>query len=174
MQREITAPFGHDETAAYGRRPDDLVVDQSLDVFQNRVTVIARLGKCGVLVGAKDRWVRSVDAGESQFAQCIGDRMRVRTYVGRQRDARIARSLTNAFDARGGVALEDGSVLGERDLSGGVFRRLPIRVGRTALDIVDHLTIELEGGAQLDQHTGVAPPGDDALFESVDGLQMAG
>src|SRR5262245_33535101 len=173
MQREIAAPLGHDEAAAYGWCPDDLVLDNSLHVFQNRVPVIARFGESGVLLGAKNRYVRAIDAGESQFTQCFDDRVRVGTYIGGQRDARIAGPLTNAFDSRRRIAVEDGPVLRESNVSGGVFRRLPICVGRTALNIVDHLAIELERSAKLNQRAGVALSCNDALFGSVDGVQVA-
>ena len=45
--------------------------------------------------------------------------------------------LADAFDRRGGVALEDGAVFGEGQLLGCVFDRVPVGVLRAALDVVD-------------------------------------
>ena len=74
----------------------------------------------------------------------------------------------------GGVALEDGAVLGEGDLARGVLHRLPVRILGAALDVVDRLAIELERHAQLDQRFHLALPRDDAVPRRLDVPQVAG
>ena len=74
----------------------------------------------------------------------------------------------------GGIALEYGAVLGKGDLARGVLRRLPVRVIRATLDVVDRLAIQLERNTQLDQRLHLALPGDDAFRRSGDRPQVAG
>ena len=96
------------------------------------------------------------------------------TDVSRERDDRIAGALPDAADARRGIALEDGTVLGIGDLLCGVLRRLPVGVARTALHVVDLLTIELERDTQLDQRLDLALPRENAIARRRDRLEVAG
>src|SRR5271167_3662302 len=54
MQVEIAATGGHHKSAANRGRPDDFVLDESLNMFQYRVSVIAGLSQCGVNVGIEE------------------------------------------------------------------------------------------------------------------------
>src|SRR6267378_3141368 len=65
---EIAATSRQHESASDGGRPYDLIVDQPLDVLQDRVSVISGLGECGVSVGTEQHRVGAVDADETQLA----------------------------------------------------------------------------------------------------------
>ena len=73
----------------------------------------------------------------------------------------------------GGIAVENGAVLGKGDLSRGVLGRLPVRVIRAALHIVDRLAIQLEWNTQLDQRLDLAPPRQHTIRRSRDRPQVA-
>ena len=96
------------------------------------------------------------------------------TDISRERDDRIAGALPDAADARRGIALEDGTVLGIGDLLCGVLRRLPVGVARTALHVVDLLTIELERDTQLDQRLDLALSRENAIARRRNRLEVAG
>ena len=53
MQSEITAASSEDESSRDGRRPDDLFVNEALDVLDHRIAVIAGLAQRGIGVGAE-------------------------------------------------------------------------------------------------------------------------
>ena len=57
----------------------------------------------------------------------------------------IAGALADADDSAGGITFENGAVFGEGELPRGVFCRLPIGIVGAALDVVNHLAVELEG-----------------------------
>ena len=63
---------------ANGRRPDDLVLDQPLDMFQHWVSLIAGLGERGINIGIKQDRIRTIDAlraaSGSSLAQLHPDR----------------------------------------------------------------------------------------------------
>jgi hypothetical protein len=48
MQGEIAAASGEHERAGDGGRPENLIVDEPLDVLKHRVSVVARLGESSV------------------------------------------------------------------------------------------------------------------------------
>ena len=78
------------------------------------------------------------------------------------------------LDARRGIAFEDRAILGIGDLLRGVLRRLPVRVVRAPLDVVDLLAIELEGDPELNQRFHVALAREDAVARRRDHLEVAG
>src|SRR5262249_24288762 len=71
-------------------------------------------------------------------------------HVGGERLLGIAGPLADTDDASGVVAFENGTVFSKGELAGCVFCRLPIGIVGAALNIVNHLTVELEWNAQLD------------------------
>src|SRR5262245_20157248 len=95
-------------------------------------------------------------------------------HIGRERHDGIAGALSDAADAGVGIALEDGAVLGIGDLLRGVLRRLPVRVARIALHVVNLLTIELERDPQLDQCLDLALSRENAIARRRDRLEVAG
>src|ERR1700722_11659278 len=174
VQIEIAATGGQHEGAGNGGRPDDLIFDQTLDVLEHRVSVIAGFGERGVGVGAEQHGVGAVDTDEAQPAQALGNCIRVFPHVAGQRHDGIACSFSNASDAGGGIALEYGGVLGKGDLPRGVLRRLPVRVVGAALDVIDGMAIQVERNTQLDQRLYFTLPRDDAFRRRGDGPQVAG
>ena len=58
-----------------------LSIDEPLDMFQYRVTVIAGLGERGVGVGAEQHRVGAVDADEPQLAQALRNGFRVLSHI---------------------------------------------------------------------------------------------
>ena len=73
MQVEVAAAGRQHERAGNRGSPDDLVVDQPLDVLDHRIAVIAGLAQRGIGVGAQHHRVRTVDAGEPQLAERLRD-----------------------------------------------------------------------------------------------------
>src|SRR5580704_10019677 len=61
---EIAAARGQDERTFDGWRPDQIAVDDTLDVLQDGVSVIAGFGERGVFVGSEQDRVRAVHADE--------------------------------------------------------------------------------------------------------------
>ena len=62
-----------------------------------------------------------------------------------QRQRRVRAGASDALDGRRGVALEDGAVLDERQLLGRLLDRVPVRVLRAALDVVDLVARQVNG-----------------------------
>src|SRR5215467_10305247 len=104
----------------------------------------------------------------------MGDGVGVVAHIGGERLDRVAGSLTNALNATGGIALENRPVFCKGDRFGRVLCRLPVRVVGAALDVVDHLAVEFERNAQLDQSLDLALPGNDAVARRRDIQQMPG
>src|ERR1700729_2202244 len=163
VQIEIAATGGQHEGAGNGGRPDDLIFDQTLDVLQYRVSVVAGFGERGVGVGAEQHGVGAIDTNETQTAQALGNRIRVFANVAGQRQDRIAGSFANAPDAGGGIALEYGGVLSKSNLPRGVLRWLPVRIVGAALDVIDGMAIQFERNTHLDQCLYFALPRDDCF-----------
>ena len=67
----------------------------------------------------------------------------------RQSHDGIARPLADADDARIGITAEDRVVFGKGDLFRSVLHRLPVRVVRAALNIIDAIATQLKGHPQL-------------------------
>jgi hypothetical protein len=63
----------------------------------------------------------------------------------------ITGTLSDPNDSSGGVAFENGAILGESEFARSILRGLPIRVICTTLDVVNHLAIELEWNSELDK-----------------------
>src|ERR1700730_1999399 len=141
-------------------------------MLQHRVPVIAGLSERGVGVSAEQHRVRAVDTNQTQLAQTSGNGFRILAHVGGECHDRGASPLTDASNTGSCVALEYGAVLGEGDLSRGVFRRLPVRVVGATIDVVDPLAIQLERNTQLNQCFYLALPGDDAVPWCLDRLQV--
>jgi hypothetical protein len=59
--------------------------------------------------------------------------------------------LTYSDDSGGGVTFENGAVLREGELARGIFCRLPIGIVCAAFHVVNHLAVQVEGNAQLDE-----------------------
>ena len=64
VEREIAASRGQHKGASDGRSPDDIAIDNTLDVLQDRIPVVTGLRKFGILIGSKHDEVGAVDPGE--------------------------------------------------------------------------------------------------------------
>src|SRR5262249_40339201 len=95
------------------------------------------------------------------------------TDVSGDRHDRVAGALPDAADARRGIALEDGAVLGIGNLLRSVLRRLPVGVVRTPFHVINLLAIEFERNPQLDQRLDLALPRKDALAGFRNRLEVA-
>ena len=126
VQIEISPTGSHDKGALNGGSPYDLIVDQPLHMLQHRIALITGLSQFRIGIGAEEYRVRPIDAYESQAAESLGYCVRILAHIARQRHLRIAGALPHSHDSSGGIALEDGPILGKRDLARGVLRRLPV------------------------------------------------
>src|SRR5882762_463162 len=68
VQVEIAATSGQHESASNRGGPYDLIVDEPFDVFEDRVSVVAGLGECGVGVGTEQHGIGAVDTDQTQTA----------------------------------------------------------------------------------------------------------
>ena len=143
-------------------------------MLQHGIPVVAGLSERRISLGAEQHRIGPIDADEAQLVQGLCDGVGIVTDVGGQRHDRVAGALPDAADARRGIALEDGAVLGIGNLLRGVLRRLPVGVVRTPFHVIDLLTIELEGNPQLDQRLDLALPRKDALAGLRNRLEVAG
>jgi hypothetical protein len=82
--------------------------------------------------------------------------------------------LAHAGDSRRRVALDDGTVLGEREGDGGVTGRGPVPVLRSALHVVEVGAVELELDAQLHHRHRQPLPGADGAAGCLDRPYMPG
>ncbi len=103
----------------------------------------------------------------------MSDGVGILPHVRGERHDRVAGSRTNPFDARRGVPLEDGAVLGEGDAARGVFHGLPVGVVGSPFHVVDGLASHLKRDAQLDQCFDLTLPSDDTSPRRGDLLQVA-
>ncbi len=174
MQLEVAAARGQHKRAGNRGSENDLLVDQPLDVLDDRIAVIARLAQRRVRVGAHHHRIRPVDAGEAQLAERLRDRVGIMRRVAGQRRHFVAGPLPDAFDAGGGVALEDRAVFRKCDQLRRVFQRLPVRIVRAAVDVVDRVPLQIERHPQFDQRLDFALPRDNAGARRRQVLQMSG
>src|SRR5579862_9196745 len=149
VKAEVATSRGQHECAGDRGRPYDLILDEPLHVLEDRVSVVASLGKLCISIRTEQHRVWAVDADETQPAQALGDGLRIFAHVSGQSHDWIAGSLTDATNAGGGKAIEDSAIFSEGDPSRCSLCRLPVRVVGTTVHIVDRLAIKLERNAQL-------------------------
>lgn len=68
VEIEVATPSRGHKGAVNGGCPDDFAFEEALDVFENRVAIIAGFGKFGISVGAQQNGIRAVDPNQSQLA----------------------------------------------------------------------------------------------------------
>jgi hypothetical protein len=68
MQVKVTAARRQDKGAGDCRGPNDFAVDDASQMVQYRVPVVSGFGDGGVLVGAQQHRIGTVDANETQLA----------------------------------------------------------------------------------------------------------
>lgn len=174
VQAEVAAPGRQHDRAADRGRPDDLAGQQALDVLDDRVPVVAGLADLGVGVGAQQHRIRAVHPRHPQLAQRLRDRRRVVLGVGGQDHRRVAGPLADALDFRGRVTLDNGAVLGERNLLSGVLDRLPVGVLRSPRHVIDLLAAQGERRTQLYQGRHLPQAGLYAVAGRVNAAHPAG
>ena len=140
VELKIAASRGQNERTFDRRRPDNVAVNDALDVLQDRISVIAGLCERRILTGSEQNRVRPIYTHKAQLAQCLGHCIRIITHIRRERDDWVAGAFSNALDIGLGVSVEDGPVFGKGKFLRSVFRRLPIGVVRSALNVIDCLT----------------------------------
>jgi hypothetical protein len=123
------------------RGPDDLTLstEHACDVLADWVSVVGRLGDRGEGVSAEQQAVGTAHTRQPQRSECLRYSRRVIADLGRQLDHRVGSLRADPADAASGVAVEDGSVLDECDLFGGILNGLPVGVRSAAGNIVDSL-----------------------------------
>src|SRR5271155_2643862 len=104
MQFEVAAARRQHERAGNRGSEYYFVVEEPLDVLDDRIAVIAGLAQRRVRVGAHHHRVWSVDPGEAQLAQRLRDCVRVMSGIAGQGGDFVAGPLSYAFDSAGGVA----------------------------------------------------------------------
>jgi hypothetical protein len=82
--------------------------------------------------------------------------------------------LADASNASGGIALENGGVLGKGDQSRSVLRGLPVRVVRATIDVVNTFAIQFKGNTKFDQRLHLALVRDNAFCWGGDRPQVTG
>ena len=140
IQLKIAASRSQNDCTFNRRRPDNVAVNDPLDVFEHGISMIAGLGERRVLIGSEQNRVGPIDAYQAQLAQCVGHRIGIIAHIGWKRVDWIAGAFSNALDICFGVSVEDGPVFGKGKFLRRVFRRLPIGVIRSALHVIDCLT----------------------------------
>ena len=68
VQLEIAAARGQDKGARDGRGPDDLAADETVDMLQHRVAVIAGFGERRVRISAEQNGLGTIYADAAQLA----------------------------------------------------------------------------------------------------------
>ncbi len=126
IQRKITAAGGEYEPAFNGRCPDDSAIHHTLDMVQERIPVVAAATGQGVGLRPQHESIRAIDAGETQLAHRLRDRIRITPGIGRQGQRRIAAALTDPLDPGRSVAFENGAVLGKSDCPRRVLDGRPV------------------------------------------------
>ena len=121
----------------------------------------------------------STEYGPSTPASRSSDSAWVMTSgISRGSSGRVSAGLelarADALDRRGVVALEDGPVLDERQLLGGVLDRIPVGVLRAALDVVDVVARQRERHPQPHQRFAVPQVGHHAVAGRRHVEQVAG
>src|SRR5580704_6686919 len=126
VQVEIAATGSHHKCALDSGGPDDLVVEETLDVFEHGISVIAGLRQRRVCVCAEQYRVGAIDAYKPQLAQPLSNGIRILPHIVRKSHGRIAGPLPDANDSGIRIAFEDGPVLGISYLARGILGRLPV------------------------------------------------
>src|SRR5579863_6912959 len=143
MKIEVAASGSDDEGAVNGGCPNNFAFDQPLEVFQDRIAVVAGFSKFGISIRAEQNGVWSVDPDEAQLAQALRKSFRILAHVSGERLFWITRPLAHSDNSSGSVAFENGAVFGEGELARRVFRGLPIGIIGATFDVVHHLAIDL-------------------------------
>src|SRR5215469_10336929 len=65
---EVAAASGHDEGTVDGGRPNDSAFDEAVDVFEDRMAVIAGFGEFGISIRAEHNGIGTIDTDKTQPA----------------------------------------------------------------------------------------------------------
>src|SRR6185437_8105541 len=167
-QLEVATPGGEHDAALDRRRPNDLSVEETLDVLQDGISVIRRAADRGVGLAAQQERVGTVDARQPQLAHRLRDRSGIAVHVGWKRQHRVAAAQAHTLDPGGRVPLENRTIFREGDLARCLLEWVPVRIIGATLDVVDRLAREFERNAQLDERPDVALRSLDAIAGSLD------
>src|ERR1700761_8190317 len=170
FEQEVAAPQAHHDRAAQARRPDDLAAVEDLpQVVEERVAaVLGRLDHLDVLVGTERQAVGALDPRLAQPLDRPRDRARVAVGARPERLRLERRGLDHAVDPGFRPAVEDGAVLGDRDLVGGEVERLEVDVDRAAIVVAHLRPRDGEVDPHLDQRPEAALQCVDALLADLD------
>src|SRR5262249_9410200 len=127
-----------------------------------------------ISLGAQHYRVGAIDPDQTQLAYGFGDRFGVMKHVGGQCPGRVTGRLADALDAGGRIAFEYRTGFGKGNLAGRILNWLPVRVTCAALDVVNRLSAQLEGRAQLHQCLDLSLSGYDAVAGRLDVTQVPG
>src|SRR5918993_1603930 len=153
---EVAAALGKHQAAIESGRPDDVAVDQALDVAQDRVARVGAGGEVLVELLVQDHGEGAFDALVAQLGEGRRHRAGIVGMAAAERHRRRCRGLADAGDVRGLVAVEDRAVLGDGDLARRGDHRIEIGIARAAIDGVELGARHLERDAQLDQRLDAA------------------
>jgi hypothetical protein len=156
---EHAAARGDYEGAVNSWRPDYFAFDEALDMFEDRIAVVAGFRQFGVSLRAEQHGIRAADADQAQLAESLGKGFRVLANIFREGFFGIAGALPDANDSGRVVAFENRTVFGEGEFARGVFGGLPVRIIGAAFHIINHLSLEIEWYTQLDERLGLALAG---------------
>jgi hypothetical protein len=73
VQVKIAAASGDDEGAGDGGRKNNFIFDETLDVLEHRISVIACFSESGVGIGAEECGIGAVHADQTQLIQGVSD-----------------------------------------------------------------------------------------------------
>src|SRR6201999_2505242 len=137
-------------------------------VEQGVPAVLGGLDHLDVLVGTERQAVGPLDAGLAQPLDRPRDRARVGVGARPERLRLERRGLEHALDPGFRPAVEDGAVLGDRDLVGGKVERLEVDVDRAAIVVAHLRPRDGEVDPHLDQRQDAALQRLDALLADLD------
>src|SRR5258708_31298047 len=118
---ELTATSRKHEATFDGWGPNDLSIDKTLNMLKDRIPFVASPADGRVCVCAQQEGVGAIDTSEAQLTHRLRHRTRIIPHVGRDRQSRIAASLTDTLNPRRGVSVEDGAVFGKGDFAPASF-----------------------------------------------------
>src|ERR1700761_9394878 len=170
FEQEVAATQAQRDRAAQARRPDDrpAVEDLPQVVEERGAAVLGGVDHLDVLVGTARQAVGPPDPRVAQPLDRPRDRARVAVGARPERLRLERRGLDHAVDPGFRPAVEDGAVLGDRDLVGGEVERLEVDVDRAAIVVAHLRPRDGEVDPHLDQRPEAALQCVDALLADLD------
>ena len=155
---EVAAAHRQDQAAIEASRPDDVAVDQALDVAQDGIAAVGARREILVELLVQNHGEGAFDALVAQFGEGCRHRARIVGMAGAKRHRGRRRGLADPGDVRRLVAVEDRPILGDRDLTGRRDDEVEVGITRAAVDGIEFRARHFKGDAQFNQGLDAAQP----------------